>query len=88
MVIRFSEDHIPLIMSQAKARAKPKLATTFQVRNYFINLLVECLNILHWFYKLKACRTLEKLAELFPLRARLLSHLFTAHFNADSEESA
>jgi len=27
---RFSEDHIPLIMSQAKARAKPKLATTFQ----------------------------------------------------------
>lgn len=30
-VIRLSEDHIPLIMSQAKARAKPKLATTFQV---------------------------------------------------------
>ncbi|KAJ7372675.1 hypothetical protein OS493_017948 [Desmophyllum pertusum] len=30
---RFSEDHIPLIMSQAKARAKPKLATTFQRHN-------------------------------------------------------
>ncbi|PFX32011.1 centrosomal protein of 131 kDa-like [Stylophora pistillata] len=27
---RFSEDHIPHIMSQAKARTKPKLATTFQ----------------------------------------------------------
>ena len=29
--LRLSEDHIPLIMSQAKARAKPKLATNFQV---------------------------------------------------------
>lgn len=27
---KFSEDHIPLIMSQAKARVKPKLATNFQ----------------------------------------------------------
>lgn len=30
VILRLSEDHIPLIMSQAKARAKPKLATTFQ----------------------------------------------------------
>ncbi|XP_073245130.1 centrosomal protein of 131 kDa-like isoform X1 [Porites lutea] len=34
---RLSEDHIPLIMSQAKARAKPKLATTFQRHNNAAN---------------------------------------------------
>ncbi len=36
----------------------------------------------------KASRTLEQLAELFTSRACLLNHLFTAHFAADSEDSA
>lgn len=31
--VKLSEDHIPLIMSQAKARVKPKLATNFQGHN-------------------------------------------------------
>ncbi|KAK2557238.1 Centrosomal protein of 131 kDa [Acropora cervicornis] len=31
--VKLSEDHIPVIMSQAKARVKPKLATNFQGHN-------------------------------------------------------